>query len=160
MSACEHAGSVLDASGISSSSTRPWSLCTASSKGTNSRNAWAAETGDRRQPGPPLSSSPPCKASTYCLQVSLPNGRSLLYTASWVHRLLCSQHAVFTGKDSSQVAVFTVVCGHSVTCSQEHSFTGTQLHRNTASQEHSFTGTQLHRNTASQEHSFTVASQL
>ena len=52
-----------------------------------------------------------------------PIGPSLRHTVSWVHYLLCSQHAVFTGKDSSQVTVFTVVCEHSVTCSQEHSFT-------------------------------------
>jgi hypothetical protein len=37
--------------------------------------------------------------------------------------LLCSQHAVVTGKDSSQVTVITVTCDHCVTCSQEHSFT-------------------------------------
>jgi hypothetical protein len=29
--------------------------------------------------------------------------------------LLCSQHAVFTGKEPSQVDVFTVVCEASVT---------------------------------------------
>ena len=50
-------------------------------------------------------------------------GPSLRHTVSWVHCLLSSQHAVFTGKDSSQVTVFTVVCEHGVTCSQEHSFT-------------------------------------
>jgi hypothetical protein len=77
---------------------------------------------------PPTESADGCKpdpvkpARTACGPPS-PIGRSLRYTASWVHCLLCSQHSVFTGKGSSQVAVFTVVCEHSVTCSQGHSFT-------------------------------------
>jgi hypothetical protein len=52
-----------------------------------------------------------------------PIGPSLRHTVSWVHCLLCSQYAVVTGKDSSQVTVFTVVCEHCITCSQEPSFT-------------------------------------
>src|SRR3712207_7113625 len=49
--------------------------------------------------------------------------RSTLFPYTTLFRSLCSQHAVFTGKGSSQVTVFTVVCEHNVTCSQEHSFT-------------------------------------
>jgi hypothetical protein len=44
-------------SGISSSSTRQWSLCSGSSKGTNLRNA-PAEIGSDRQRDPPLLARP------------------------------------------------------------------------------------------------------
>jgi hypothetical protein len=56
-------------SGISSSSTTQWSLCSGSSKGTNLRNA-AAEIGDDRQPDPLLLARPTlegewCRARVY-----------------------------------------------------------------------------------------------
>ena len=41
--------------------------------------------------------------------------------------MLCSQHTVFTEKGPSQVAVFAVICEHSVTCSQEHKHSFTVL---------------------------------
>jgi hypothetical protein len=107
-------------SGISSSSMRQWSLCSGSSKGTNVRNA--AEISGDRQPHSCCLRDRPWKASADRESPS-PIGPSLRHTVSWVHCLLCSQHAVFTGKDSSQVTVITVVCDHRVTCSQEYSFT-------------------------------------
>ena len=107
-------------SGISSSWMKQWSPCSGSSKGTNVRNA--AEISGDRQPHSCCLQDRPWKASADRGSPS-PIGSSLRHTVSWVHCLLCSQHAVFTGKDSSQVAVFTVACEHSVTCSQEHSFT-------------------------------------
>src|ERR671912_348913 len=54
----------------------------------------------------------PWKASADRLRVS-PIGPFLRYTVSWVHCSLCSPHAVFTGKDSSQVTVNTVTCEES-----------------------------------------------
>ena len=107
-------------SSISSSSMTQWSLCSGSSKGTNLRNA--AEISGDRQPYSCCLQDRPWKASADRGSPS-PIGPSLRHTVSWVHCLLCSQHAVFTGRASSQVTVFTVVCEHSVTCSQEHSFT-------------------------------------
>src|SRR5215213_4185315 len=109
--------------GISSSSTRQWSLCSGSSKGTNLCNA-AAEIGWRSPTGSPVAcKTDPGRRALARPRVSLPIGPSLRHTASWVHCLLCSQHTVFTGKDSSQVTVITDYCDHCVTCSQEYSFT-------------------------------------
>jgi len=86
-------------------------------------NAGAAEIGGDRHRIPVACKTAPVKRARTARRSPSPIDRSLRYTASWVHRLLCSQHAVFTGKVSSQVTMFTVVCEHSVTCSQEHSFT-------------------------------------